>query len=1065
MSKISYGRMRLVLGLLVVLLLSAGVSFGFPTWIGVYGAYERHASGNPGTFTILMNQDYSGLHAEVGVQINGGEWNSYEMSYDGNVEGNSVWVVTPGAVFPAGATVTYYFHGYDDWGDHIYDSDNGNNYSFTTSGGGGTGINWGPLRALPTTAYPQSPELAAYGGEIFAVWSEGDYQSTSIYFSKNPGASDWQPAIEIANDYYPHVAVSSSGIHLIYGGSATAHYIRSTDGGASWSSTIDFSGANYPARYAKLAADDDYIYMVYNDYTPPETSKIYFRRMHKDATAWESPVLIYEYSGYKTTVTIKDLEVRGNSVAVSSYSSSWYGGYSTPRYHDSADGGANWTEYAPSGSSIGEIDADDSGAIYRAAYDYGPSGGGLYFQSKSIGGAWSSWNNVWPGSGTIHDDGLRKLDAGLVAVSRINGLRYSRVSQDNGATWGNPELIDSSGYYGVDDAKSGTSSMHLLVQDQDSAGGGLYSISTETVTPTPLEWAGSTYHWPLNGDLTATDDLWINIESYPIGAGVSGRVHYSTDGVNWMTNGLSHNGVVGANDAWHANLGTFPGGTEVQYAVVVSDGLGTELWDNNNGQDYIAEVSGSGTVYQPVFWALDPYRFDNELVRANGIASDAGDHGFGSFDAAQNITIRARPVENGNGNLVQDGVTMTSVLHYTLTGLYDDTVSVTGTFHAAGFSSNPVFDYFSYDLGTFNAGQTVTFWLEATNSEGAGYAQEVGADYWITITGGNSDSDGDGLPDSWETDYFSDLDEIASGDNIIEYAIGLNPTVPNDPMGIRLLWSPSYPEVGDQVTLSYFYVNEGNPLFGKPVYAHIGHDGWQDVYDTEQLQLNGQITRFETTITVPAGATELDVVFHDNAGTWDNNSGTDWFIPIKPTVGSASLGEPTAKAPAEVADEPAVAAPEPVVKSTVEPEAVSSYAAPVFWDEPTSEPIVAPTPVKELVGASADPAVAVVPAADMRVIRAAIRRAATPVEVVLAGRDDVHALYMVIGHSGWTQLKTLVMTRSEDGLLRGEYCLPAGAREVNLAFLDGEQNWDLNDGDGWSFTFEGNGSHQIEIQR
>src|SRR5207247_1067680 len=42
----------------------AGSAFAFPTWMGVYGSFVRHTDGtNPGTFTVLMNQDYFGLHA------------------------------------------------------------------------------------------------------------------------------------------------------------------------------------------------------------------------------------------------------------------------------------------------------------------------------------------------------------------------------------------------------------------------------------------------------------------------------------------------------------------------------------------------------------------------------------------------------------------------------------------------------------------------------------------------------------------------------------------------------------------------------------------------------------------------------------------------------------------------------------------------------------------------------------------------------------------------------------------------------------------------------------------
>ena len=91
---------------------------------GVFGGYVRHTDdSNPGTYTILMNQDYFGLHANVGVQVNGGAWTEYAMSYAGNDSGNSVWTFTPSQAYAPGAVVQYYFKGYEDGtANTIYDS-------------------------------------------------------------------------------------------------------------------------------------------------------------------------------------------------------------------------------------------------------------------------------------------------------------------------------------------------------------------------------------------------------------------------------------------------------------------------------------------------------------------------------------------------------------------------------------------------------------------------------------------------------------------------------------------------------------------------------------------------------------------------------------------------------------------------------------------------------------------------------------------------------------------------------------------------------------------------------
>ncbi len=120
-------------GAVVSIVATAGTAQAAPSWIGVYGSYQYHNGSNPGTFTVLMNQDYWGLHAEIGIRINGGSWTAYPMSYAGHASGNSVWTHTPAAPIPPGSTVEYYFHGYDNWGAHIYDNNGGSNHTHTAA--------------------------------------------------------------------------------------------------------------------------------------------------------------------------------------------------------------------------------------------------------------------------------------------------------------------------------------------------------------------------------------------------------------------------------------------------------------------------------------------------------------------------------------------------------------------------------------------------------------------------------------------------------------------------------------------------------------------------------------------------------------------------------------------------------------------------------------------------------------------------------------------------------------------------------------------------------------------
>ena len=89
---------------------------------------------------------------------------------------------------------------------------------------------------------------------------------------------------------------------------------------------------------------------------------------------------------------------------------------------------------------------------------------------------------------------------------------------------------------------------------------------------------------------------------------------------------------------------------------------------------------------------------------------------------------------------------------------------------------------------------------------------------------------------------------------------------------------PAEPTAGESVTV--WYDPTGRPLDGAPaIWIHRGHSDWQGVVD-EAMSYNATEDAWWLTFTVSAAATQLDFVFHDNAGTWDNNGGADWHVPV-----------------------------------------------------------------------------------------------------------------------------------------------------------------------------------------
>src|SRR5207302_10281602 len=123
-------RRTLLVASIATISLGAPNCFAIPTWIGVTTGVQRQSGGNPGTFIIMMNQYYSTLHASVAISVNGSAFKEYAMNYDGSVSKNFKWSYTPAAVYPANATLKYYFRGWDDAGGNIFDGTAAAAYSF-----------------------------------------------------------------------------------------------------------------------------------------------------------------------------------------------------------------------------------------------------------------------------------------------------------------------------------------------------------------------------------------------------------------------------------------------------------------------------------------------------------------------------------------------------------------------------------------------------------------------------------------------------------------------------------------------------------------------------------------------------------------------------------------------------------------------------------------------------------------------------------------------------------------------------------------------------------------------
>lgn len=82
----------------------------------------------------------------------------------------------------------------------------------------------------------------------------------------------------------------------------------------------------------------------------------------------------------------------------------------------------------------------------------------------------------------------------------------------------------------------------------------------------------------------------------------------------------------------------------------------------------------------------------------------------------------------------------------------------------------------------------------------------------------------------------------------------------------------------DPVTVTY-YPNAGPLQTATQVFMHLGYNYWQEVYPGQVMtKITNNVWRI--TVLPPVGATNIDMVFNNGAGTWDNNNGYDWHFAL-----------------------------------------------------------------------------------------------------------------------------------------------------------------------------------------
>ncbi len=282
--------MKTILASAAVLWVCAASAEAFPSWMGVYGTVARHTGANPGQFTILMNEDYFGLEANVGIRVNGGDWAEHAMAYQTNLSGNSVWAYTPAEPFPFGAAVEFYFHGFEG-ASNIYDSANSANYHsgpLFWSAPADTGL----VSAYPGNGYGKT-RVCVLGEDLIGAHSYG-----VLSMARKPAGSAWEAlAYPLEDAGIVDFGLAGNGGALLVACLTSSNVIvrTSADGGGTFSGALEAVAPPASGSLAGLgvaaggaAGEFGIVYGVATNCCGAQ--QLYFIRSTDGGATWSAPV-------------------------------------------------------------------------------------------------------------------------------------------------------------------------------------------------------------------------------------------------------------------------------------------------------------------------------------------------------------------------------------------------------------------------------------------------------------------------------------------------------------------------------------------------------------------------------------------------------------------------------------------------------------------------------------------------------------------------------------------------------------------------------------------------------
>lgn len=441
----------------------------FPGWMGVYGSVARHTGSNPGQFTILMNEDYYGLEANVGIRVNGGDWAEHAMAYQTNLSGNSVWTYTPAEPFPFGAAVEYYFHGYEG-ASNIWDSANSANYHsgpLFWSAPADTGL----VSAYPGNGYGKV-RACALGADLVAAHAFGVLQ-----MSRRPAGGAWEAlAYPLEDTGIVDFGIAGNGGTLLVAFTTSSNLAAraSADGGTTFAGAVELATLPESTSFHGVSAaaggmpgEFGVVYGLASGCCGAQN--VYFRRTTDGGATWTAPVLAMESGDPGAYLSWVELGHNDGGWVLAGRNV-WQGS-SLIMYGATSTNGTDWTTTSLGGNRAwGEPDLCLASNVAALAAD--PYMDDYIRVWRLQDGAWTTQEVARALEGgravRLGTDGFGKWFLFRQVDNNAGWLWGSFQSLDDGYTWAtnralpNPQVMNASDSFTVEQALNVGAKQYLL---------------------------------------------------------------------------------------------------------------------------------------------------------------------------------------------------------------------------------------------------------------------------------------------------------------------------------------------------------------------------------------------------------------------------------------------------------------------------------------------------------------------------------------------------------------------------------------------------------------------------